>query len=264
MIRLSSSLNIEYPITSNIMKFSFADSGLALASAFILAPRPLYAQPITYPGYVDPHQEGSNWENGNGRGKLLDPLACEELSQDEWGCGFSKVLAWMRGKPSTREYLAMFSEKYVENNGKFYAVKNSEGNGALTFREDMTNGLYEVLVPGLVNISSDSFSKWLNVFHQTDTSYSCIVFKLLIAADNIGQIIAAPTKYEPIQVVGVDQDTSRIYGYYPINSSEWARKRTVWGDAKDGSMSSTDDEVIGLTTNDRVRVHNIRMLHFLE
>ncbi len=27
-------------------------------------------------------------------------------------------------------------------------------------------------------------------------------------------------------------------------------------------MSSTDNEVIGLTTNDRVRVHVVRMLHF--
>jgi len=80
------------------MKFSFADSGLALASAFAIASRPLYAQPITYSGYVDPHQEGWNWENGNGRGKLLDPHTCEELSPDKWDCGFSKVLAWMRGK----------------------------------------------------------------------------------------------------------------------------------------------------------------------
>ncbi len=115
-----------------------------------------------------------------------------------------KVLAWKRGRPSTQQYLAMFSDKYVENNGKFYAVKNSQGNGAMTFSEDMTNGLYEVSALGIVHLfsSSDAYNKWLNLYDQFGDCDSCVRFKLLIATDNIGQIIAAPTKYGPFKSSG--------------------------------------------------------------
>jgi len=110
-------------------------------------------------------------------------------------------------------------------------------------KDTMKDGLYEFLVPG-PNYSTDCSS-------LTGTMTSCVVFKLLMAADNIGQIIAAPARLDPIQVIGVDQVDNKIYGYYPTDSGDWTRKPTAWGDAKDGSMRSYDWEVIGLSTNDR-------------
>lgn len=224
------------------MKFSVAVAGLALASAVA------NAQQVTYSGYVDPHQEDWYWERRNGRGKLLNPYECEAGNQGEWVCGFSQVLASQTGKPSITEYLAMFSDRYVENNGKIYAVKNSQGNGALArtyYRYHMTDGLYEVTVP-----DPDPYG-W---YERRYGVGRYVLFKLLIEARDIGQIIAAPAHYDPMQVIGVDQVTNRIYGYYPTASGTWDRKRTAWGDAKDGSMRSFDWEVIGLSTNDRVRI----------
>ena len=223
-------------------KFSVAVAGLALASA----------QPITYPGYVDPHKEGFDFEYGT---RLLND--CESMTSNgrEAKCAMSRVLRSQPGMPSTRDYLAMFSDKYVENNGRFYAVKNSQGNGAMTMTDIMRNGLYEIIVP-------DTFVG----MRSCNTSGKCVQFNLLMEADNIGQIIAAPARYDPIQVIGVDQVTNRIYGYYPTDSdSGWDRKRTVWGKAKDGSMRSFDKAVIGLSTKDRVSVNGcilILHLHF--
>ncbi len=228
------------------MKFGIAVTGLALASAAFAN-----AQEITFSGYVNPHQESWNWERRNGRGKLLNPYGCEAGDQDEWVCGFSQVLASQAGnKPSITEHLAMFSDRYVKNNGKIYAVKNSQGNGALAdtqYRWHMKDGLYEVTIPD----PNDWYKSMACTYLGGDGS--CVVFKLLMEADNIGQIIAAPARFVSIQVIGVDQVTNRIYGYYPT-ASGWDRKRTVWGDAKDGSMRSYDWEVIGLSTNDRIRV----------
>ncbi len=229
------------------MKFSVAVAGLALASA----------QPITYSGYVQPHPDHGTygwWDPDPDveKGWLLTPYGCKEGNQDEWVCGFNKVLATLPGteNPSIRDYLTMFSKKYVENkfSGKFFAVKNSRGSGALTvdrLKEMMKDGLYEVLVPG------PNYSTECSTLSYAGT---CLVFKLLIEADNIGQIIAAPTKYDPIQGIGVDQVSNKIYGYYPTESGDWHRKRTKWGDAKDGSLSCTDNEVIGLSKNDKVRI----------
>lgn len=209
-------------------KFSVAVAGLALASA----------QPITYPGYVDPHKEGFDFEYGT---RLLND--CESGAGDgiHVKCEMSRVLRSQPGMPSIRDYLAMFSDKYVENNGRFYAVKNSQGNGAMTISEFMRNGLYEIIVP-------DTFVG----MRSCNTSGRCVEFNLLMEADNIGQIIAAPARFDPIQVIGVDQVDNRIYGYYPTASGGWDRKRTGWGNAKDGSMRSYDWEVIGLSTNDRM------------
>jgi hypothetical protein len=208
-------------------KFSVAVAGLALASA----------QPITYPGYVDPHKEGFDFEYGT---RLLD-CGSGGSSGRMGKCAMSRVLRSQPGMPSTQDYLAMFSDKYVENNGRFYAVKNSQGNGAMTFSDIMRNGLYEITVP-------DRFVG----SRSCNTSGRCFEFHLLMEADNIGQIIAAPARFDPIQVIGVDQVTNRIYGYYPTASGGWDRKRTVWGNAKDGSMRSSDKAVIGLSTNDRM------------
>mmetsp|Transcript_16812 Transcript_16812/g.26246 ORF Transcript_16812/g.26246 Transcript_16812/m.26246 type:complete len:440 (-) Transcript_16812:115-1434(-) len=218
-------------------KFSVAVAGLALASA----------QPITYSGYVDPHQEGWNWEKGNGHGTLLSRCYLRGVYGENGGpygygsallCGMSEVLASKHGRPSIRDYLAMFSNKFVESNGNFYAVHNSQGNGAMTYWKEMMHGLYEVIIP----------EGW----EASICDDRCVVFRLLYKDDNIGQIIAAPARFDPIQVIGVDQVTNRIYGYYPTASGGWDRKRTVWGNAKDGSMRSSDKAVIGLSTNDRM------------
>ena len=226
------------------MKFIVAVTGLALGAAFA------NAQPITYSGYIDPHQEGWNWEDGNIGGTLLSRCFLRGVYGENNGpygygsallCGMSNVLASKDGMPSIRDYLAMFSEKYVESNGNFYAVHNSQGNGAMTYKKDMMHGLYEVIIP---------YDAWTT----SVCNDRCVVFRLLMEADNIGQIIAAPTKYAPIQVIGVDQVTNRIYGYYPTASGGWDRKPTQWGDAKDGSLSCTDNGVIGLSKNDKVMI----------
>ena len=230
---------------NRIMKFRI--TGLALLSSAYV--KPSHAQPIIYAGY-DPHQNGY-YHDG-----VQKPLDCRNYhyyrDYDEdtktwvsgYICTFSKALAsdpasvW----PSLPEYLAMFSDRYVENNGKIYAAKNSQGNGAMTFEKDMPGGLYEVLPE----------TEWPHLMCRH--SHACIFFKKLLYAENIGQIVAAPPKYAPFEVIGVDQVTKKIYGYYPDINGEWKRKATVWGDAKNGSMRSNDDGVIGLSSNDRVGV----------
>jgi len=187
------------------------------------------------------------WEiygDTRGDGKLLYWCLGGGSTKTEGTCVFSKALSSQPGKPSIRDYLAMFSDKYVEHNGRFYAVKNSQANGAMIFSEWMFNGLYEILVP-------DTFVRETQFSCNTSGSGRCVDFKLLIEADNIGQIVAAPTQYNPVQVIGVDQVTNKIYGYYPTDSGTWARKQTLWGDAKNGSLWS-DTDLIGLSTNDRL------------
>ena len=201
--------------------------------------RPLYAQPIIYSGYEDFH---------------LYPHPIAVLGGNSFVGEFTFALAdgnFGLGPfnfAGIRDFLVMFSDKYVEKNGRYFAVKNSQGNGALRFdrmppyKFDVLAGLYELLDP---NSNDPSFCNY---------SSRCVVFKLVAQVENIGQIIAAPEKYEPMQIIGVDQVTNKIYGFTPKNNyAYWERKQTVWGDAKSGSLSSTDGEVIGLSSNNRVR-----------
>ena len=194
--------------------------------------RPLYAQPIIYSGYEDIHLNPLPYKEGN-------------LNNSRQYIGiFTAALESQNFRPSFLDFLVMFSDKYVKKNGRYFAVKNSQGNGALQL-VNVQAGLYEVFEP-----NTDSYNLPWCVDNQ------CAVFQLIYEMENLGQIIAAPEKYEPMQIIGVDQVTNKIYGFTPKNNyAYWERKQTVWGDAKSGSLSSTDGEVIGLSSNNRVRGH---------
>ena len=38
--------------------------------------------------------------------------------------------------------------------------------------------------------------------------------------------------FDPIQIIGVDQATNKIYGYYQDLDGMWTRKPTMWGISK--------------------------------
>ena len=199
--------------------------------------RPLYAQPIIYSGYEDIHLNSSPYKGGNWNNNW-------NTSRQYIGIftAFTAALESQNFRPSFLDFLVMFSDKYVKKNGRYFAVKNSQGNGALRLL-DVQAGLYEVFEKP----NADSVD-------CTGVGTQCVVFELIYEMENLGQIIAAPEKYEPMQIIGVDQVTNKIYGFTPKNNyAYWERKQTVWGDAKSGSLSSTDGEVIGLSSNNRVR-----------
>eukprot|EP00804_Cyclotella_cryptica_P026672 CCRYP_007921-RB/>CCRYP_007921-RB protein AED:0.04 eAED:0.04 QI:493/1/1/1/1/1/3/137/364 len=114
--------------------------------------------------------------------------------------------------------LVMFRSNFIEHKGKVYASLSaspySTGNDYFApERDDLSaGGLYEV----------------------TDDSGSCVTLQLLYADDTLGQIVAS-SQFHPIEIIGVSGKT--IYGYYPGSGGAWQRKKTVWGDATDGSLS---------------------------
>eukprot|EP00579_Thalassiosira_antarctica_P032235 CAMPEP_0202002852 /NCGR_PEP_ID=MMETSP0905-20130828/8599_1 /ASSEMBLY_ACC=CAM_ASM_000554 /TAXON_ID=420261 /ORGANISM="Thalassiosira antarctica, Strain CCMP982" /LENGTH=243 /DNA_ID=CAMNT_0048559885 /DNA_START=114 /DNA_END=841 /DNA_ORIENTATION=+ len=120
--------------------------------------------------------------------------------------------------PTTAQYLAMFSDKFIEHNGKVFTVKNAQGEGGFPNYTEGENGLYEVSVSG-----------W--------PYEACVQYHLIYEDDNIGQIVAS-SLFDPIEIIGVDSATNRIYGYHQVSapSGGWERKRTAWGYALDGSL----------------------------
>ncbi len=127
----------------------------------------------------------------------------------------------------TSQYLAMFSDKFVEIDGRVYTVKNADNSGGFPHYphhnlfpwDEQPNGLYEV------------------VDDPSLTGRACVYFSCKLKADNIGQIVAS-SMFDPIKIIGVDQATNEIYGYYYASGSGgfWQRKTTIWGDAEDGSL----------------------------
>mmetsp|Transcript_6090 Transcript_6090/g.13173 ORF Transcript_6090/g.13173 Transcript_6090/m.13173 type:complete len:381 (+) Transcript_6090:325-1467(+) len=153
----------------------------------------------------------------------------------------------------------MFSDKFVEHQGKIFTVVSdahptvsTHGLFMLGEREikatpihlkGFTKGLYEVIDRPSLNP------------HGT-----CVEFELLYANPSIGQIVAT-SQFDPIQIIGVDKVNNRIYGYYPDPAGStltWKRKHTVWGDAKDGSLVTEPVDygesavTSGLSTNGRL------------
>jgi len=135
---------------------------------------------------------------------------------------YNEVFAGTSGTRTTAQYLAMFTDKFVEHNGRVFAVKNDGGTGGYEYGyntwpyDEEPNGLYEV--------------------HDDGHGSSCITFQLLFENDNIGQIIASSQFDSYELIIGVDQVTNRIWGYYE-QGGVWLRKRTVWGYAIDGSLT---------------------------
>jgi len=122
--------------------------------------------------------------------------------------------------PTTAQYLAMFSDKFVEHKGKVFTVKNAQGEGGFPNYTEGENGLYEVSGSGIVGPYN-----------------ACVQYHLLYEDNNIGQIVAS-SRFDPIEIIGVDSASNRIYGYYQDSASPggWERKRTAWGYALDGSL----------------------------
>eukprot|EP00956_Cyclotella_meneghiniana_P034065 scaffold101316_cov56-Cyclotella_meneghiniana.AAC.5 len=115
--------------------------------------RPLYAQPIIYSGYEDFHLYPHPIAEVEGNWSRSRQFVCEftfALAENDFGEG-------PFGYPGIRDFLVMFSDKYVEKNGRYFAVKNSQGNGALRFdrmrphKFDVLAGLYELLDPNTVD-----------------------------------------------------------------------------------------------------------------
>jgi len=156
---------------------------------------------------------------------ILDPTSS---SDDNVFC-YNQMLRTVNDGPTTAQFLVMFKEKFVEHKGKVYAsLKGGYGSSDAHMTEG-SGGLYEV----------------------TDQSESCVKFDLLYADNHIGQIVAS-SQFDPIEIIGVSGTT--IYGYYP-ESGGWARKATLWGDAKDGSLAAEPVEgglVTGFSTNNRM------------
>ena len=63
-----------------------------------------------------------------------------------------------------------------------------------------------------------------------------VSFNWLYLDDNIAQIVGAGPQFAPIQIIGVDQISNKIYGYYHPNFFPCTRKRTEWGYALNGSL----------------------------
>ena len=158
------------------------------------------AQPIIYEGYHT--------------GVFADP----EMPDTDIFC-YAGALAPRPGIANTPQYLAMFSDKFVENDGRVFTVKNANNDGGFPSRYNWyPNGLYEV--------SEGRF---------------CVHYKLVYPGENIGQIVGPGAQFDPIVIIGVDQVTYKIYGYYQ-DSGAWKRQRTKWGYALDGSLVAEPGE----------------------
>lgn len=111
------------------------------------------------------------------------------------------------GELSTADFLVMFEENFVELNGAIYAAPPP--------------GYYP------------SYFTRRGLYLLTDGPGSCVMFGLLYEDPDIGQIVAS-NQFDPIEVIGITGTT--IWGYYP-HGGVWNRVKTLWGDAKDGSLS---------------------------
>lgn len=132
---------------------------------------------------------------------------------------FNTVLRTVEGGPTTAQLLAMFNENVVEHtNGKVYAVKNGVST-VFPHGDELPDGLYQIAEFGDPN--------------------ACVGLRLVYERDDIGQIVSSPASFDPIEIIGVDSDTGKIYGYYRgADTGEWGRKWTGWGTAFDGSLVS--------------------------
>ncbi|KAL7467809.1 hypothetical protein ACHAXS_008045 [Conticribra weissflogii] len=148
------------------------------------------------------------------------------------------------GGPTTAQLLIMFTNgDFIESkNGNVYTVYG--GQDSCGFPED-ENG--STLPPGIVK----------GLYEVIDMEGSCVLFRLLFEDDFIGQIVpTANAHLAPIEVIGIDKSTNKIYGYYPDQGSAgglWKRKSTIWGDATDGTMTwGPNGEVGGVSKNGRM------------
>ena len=174
------------------------------------------------------------------------------VDRGNYEISYDSFLNSVEGGPTTAQMLSMFSERFIEHNGRVFTVKSNDGTFSNGFpywepeclfqdckypyynfhkienihgwdinglKQDIPNGLYEVIYK----------------------VGSTVTFRLLFQDEFIGQIVAT-SKFNPIEIIGVDIMTNKIYGYYPNPNSEsglpWGRKDTGWGTASDGSMTT--------------------------
>jgi len=168
--------------------------------------------------------------NDRGFDSFLGYLLYEEFVDDRGGgkyC-FNEVLKTIPGGPTTAQMLAMFSSNVVEGtDGTVFALNNEGNTGGFPHVAQMNEdkGLYEVI----------------DIDQQGS---SCVEYRLLFPDPSIGQIVyAGDTKFYPIEIIGVDEDTKKIWGYYQEAGSgswKWKRKKlsesATWGIAMEGSL----------------------------
>ena len=134
--------------------------------------------------------------------------------------------------------LALFSPLFVEESGEIFTVVDDDFLAFLHYPENPPKkGLY------LVESMHGHFSGYYG---------GCLLhFRLLYEDDNIGRIVPSTGQFGNIRIIAVDKVTNKIYGYYfdrcdfsPNDYTTscgngyqvWTRKRTVWGDAIDGTL----------------------------
>jgi len=103
-------------------------------------------------------------------------------------------------------------------------------------------------------LEDDGFENGLYEVVDTDSRGGCVRFRLIYKHDNIGQIIGNSGRFLPIEIIGVDQNDNRIWGYFQDDTTgEWDRKRTKWGRALDGSLAGqVDGNIIGISMSDQM------------
>ena len=149
----------------------------------------------------------------------MDPLSIETNSEGDIEVCYNTIFETLTDGPTTAQLLVMFDPHFVEHCGKIYAAPP---DGYFSPFDDV----------------SDYFRGRRGLYLVTDGSSSCVKFCLLYLDNAIGQIVAS-AQFDPIEIIGVSG--TDIYGYYE-QGGFYARKKTEWGDATDGSLIAHLDE----------------------
>jgi len=132
---------------------------------------------------------------------------------------FNEVLSTIPGGPTTAQLIAMFSSDVVEgSDGRVFALNSgASGSGFPAVAEvSEAKGLYEII----------------------DQEGSCVVYDMLVEddSDGIEQIVYGGNWVERFQVIGVDSN-HKIWAFYEDDLGHWTKKKTVWGDARPGTLT---------------------------
>lgn len=180
------------------------------------------AQPIIYDGYKTD--------------VFKYPYSVNKSADNEYVVCYSDVLATAPGDtPTTSQYLAMFSDKFVEVNNKVFAVKQRRASSG--FPKEINNDVPfsdQLIGQDMIRKAPSGLYQ---VVENEDIGKSCVNFILVYPDNDIGQIVGSGPQFDPIEIIGVDMVNHNIYGYYEkVGFPHYDRKRTKWGHAIDGSL----------------------------
>lgn len=158
-------------------------------------------------------------------------------------CYNNGVLSTVPGGPTTAQMLVMFAD------GQF--IQSDQGNVFMAYTGSDICGFPKA------EYSNFPLPLAKGLYQVIDDVESCVEFRLIYETSSIGQIVPVARKnLAPIEVIGVDKQTNKIYGYYPDEGSPgglWQRKSTLWGDAIDGTLAwGPEGEIGGVSTNGKL------------